>query len=96
MPGGPDDARAADAVPAPPPPLPYAPERVTAGDGVRLAAYRFGGDGPPLLLAHATGFHAHVWLPLLGALRERFTVYEALGRDLLAVADHFRLAWPSG
>jgi pimeloyl-ACP methyl ester carboxylesterase len=85
---------------------------VTGADGLRLAAYRFGGDGPPLVLAHATGFHAHVWLPWLGALRERFTVYawdlrghgeserpadrdafryEALGRDLLAVADHFGL-----
>ena len=85
---------------------------VTGPDGLRLAAYRFGGAGSPLVLAHATGFHAHVWLPWLGALRERFTVYawdlrghgesgrpgdleayryEALGRDLLAVADRFGL-----
>ena len=85
---------------------------VTGSGGLRLAAYRFGGAGPPLVLAHATGFHAHVWLPWLGAMRERFTVYawdlrghgesekpgnleafryEALGRDLLAVADHFGL-----
>jgi len=85
---------------------------LTGADGLRLAAYPFGGAGPPLVLAHATGFHAHVWLPWLGAMRERFTVYawdlrghgeserpgnleafryEALGRDLLAVADHFGL-----
>ncbi len=43
--------------------------------GVRLAAYRFGGHGPPLLLVHATGFHAHVWLPMLDELRARFTVF---------------------
>lgn len=39
-----------------------------------MAAYAFGGEGPPLLLVHATGFHAHVWLPLVPVLRERFTV----------------------
>ena len=48
---------------------------VTGAGGTRLAAYRFGGEGPPLVLAHATGFHAHVWLPLLGPLRQRFSVY---------------------
>jgi pimeloyl-ACP methyl ester carboxylesterase len=31
-----------------------------------------GGDGPPLLLAHATGFHGHVWLPVVAHLRSRF------------------------
>jgi pimeloyl-ACP methyl ester carboxylesterase len=51
------------------------PEFAPSGDGVRLATYRLGGSGPPLLLAHATGFHAHVWLPFAGALRERFTVF---------------------
>lgn len=29
-----------------------------------LAAHDLGGEGPPLVLAHATGFHAHVWEPL--------------------------------
>jgi pimeloyl-ACP methyl ester carboxylesterase len=55
--------------------LPCPPELVAAGDGTRIAAYRFGGQGPPLVLAHATGFHAHVWLPLLDVLRARFTVH---------------------
>lgn len=41
---------------------------------MRVAAYRFGGEGPPLVLVHATGFHAHVWLPLVPVLSERFTV----------------------
>jgi pimeloyl-ACP methyl ester carboxylesterase len=39
---------------------------------VRLATYDFGGDGPPLLFVHATGFHAHVWLPVVEELRDRF------------------------
>ncbi|HZQ27345.1 MAG TPA: alpha/beta hydrolase [Acidimicrobiales bacterium] len=41
----------------------------------RIAAYDFGGDGPDLLLAHATGFHAHAWLPVVEHLRDRFHCY---------------------
>src|SRR5687767_8481984 len=37
-----------------------------------VAVYDFGGHGPDLLLAHATGFHAHVWLPVVEHLRDRF------------------------
>ncbi len=40
-----------------------------------LAPYDFGGSGPPLLLVHATGFHAHVWLPVVELLRDRFCCY---------------------
>jgi pimeloyl-ACP methyl ester carboxylesterase len=63
--------------PTPPPcvALPVAPDPVTARDGTRIAAYRFGGDGPPVVLVHATGFHAHVWMPWLEPLRPRFAVY---------------------
>ena len=42
---------------------------------MHLATYDFGGSGPPLLLAHATGFHAHVWLPVVERLRHRFHCY---------------------
>lgn len=50
--------------------------RVRTSDGVDLAVYDFGGDGPPLLLAHATGFHARTWLPVVAAgLGERFHCY---------------------
>lgn len=45
---------------------------VIAADGVAIASYDFGGDGPDLLLAHATGFHAHTWLPVVDHLRARF------------------------
>lgn len=45
---------------------------VVTEDGVEIAWYDFGGDGPDLLLAHATGFHAHVWLPVAERLRSRF------------------------
>jgi len=45
---------------------------VTSDDGARIAAYDFGGEGPPVLFAHATGFHAHAWLPVIAHLRDRF------------------------
>jgi pimeloyl-ACP methyl ester carboxylesterase len=51
------------------------PEFAIAPDGVRIAVYRFGGTGPPLLLAHATGFHAHVFVPFAAALRDRFSIF---------------------
>jgi pimeloyl-ACP methyl ester carboxylesterase len=34
---------------------------VPSTDGVVLAVHDLGGDGPPLLLCHATGFHGRVW-----------------------------------
>lgn len=43
-----------------------------SGDGVAIAAHDLGGRGPDLLLAHATGFHGHVWLPAVRHLRSRF------------------------
>ena len=33
-------------------------------DGVIVAMHDFGGAGSPVLLSHATGFHAHCWEPM--------------------------------
>lgn len=38
--------------------------RIPSTDGVELEVHDLGGEGPPLLLAHATGFHGRVWEPL--------------------------------
>jgi pimeloyl-ACP methyl ester carboxylesterase len=46
--------------------------RVTTPDGVRIAYYDLGGDGPPLVLAHATGFCGPVLAPMASHLRGRF------------------------
>lgn len=54
---------------------------VDAPDGLQLMTFDFGGDGPPLLLLHATGFHAHVFLPMIRQLRASFHCY---GFDLPA------------
>lgn len=45
---------------------------VTTSDGLAIAVTDFGGDGPDLVLAHATGFHAHVWRPLVERLTPHF------------------------
>ncbi|HZT68018.1 MAG TPA: alpha/beta hydrolase [Acidimicrobiales bacterium] len=45
---------------------------VTTSDGVSIAVTDFGGSGPPLVLAHATGFHSLVWRPLARLLTDRF------------------------
>lgn len=46
--------------------------RVPTGDGVVLAVHELGGQGRPLLLAHATGFCAGVMAPLAAELALHF------------------------
>ncbi len=46
--------------------------RIPSTDQVDLAVHDLGGEGPPLLLAHATGFHGQMWGPLAAALAPRF------------------------
>jgi pimeloyl-ACP methyl ester carboxylesterase len=49
--------------------------RAQATDGTGIAVYDLGGGGEPVLLAHATGFHAHVWEPLAARLADRYHAY---------------------
>jgi lipase len=42
--------------------------------GGRFHALDWGGDAPPLVLLHATGFHAHLWDPIARRLAARFHV----------------------
>ena len=53
---------------------------VTAPDGVEVAVHDFGGDGPPLLLAHAAGLHGLVFAPLARHLTDRFRCLAHDGR----------------
>ncbi len=48
---------------------------VDASDGVSLAVHDFGGDGPPLVVSHATGFHAHCYVDMIGRLRGSYRVH---------------------
>lgn len=47
---------------------------LTSDDGTHLAVHDLGGSGPPLLLAHATGFQARAYGPLARAIAGRFHV----------------------
>lgn len=44
------------------------PTTIRSTDDVELATYDFGGSGPEVLMVHATGFCAGVWLPIAGRL----------------------------
>ncbi len=47
---------------------------VESTDGVQVAVHDFGGDGPLLVLSHATGFCGGAWLPMAQHLTDRFRV----------------------
>jgi pimeloyl-ACP methyl ester carboxylesterase len=47
-------------------------QRVTTPDGNEVAVHDLGGEGPVLLLAHATGFHGWVWAPVAATLASAF------------------------
>lgn len=57
------------------PPSPAAGPRARGAGGVEIATWHYGGDGPPLLLAHATGFHGRCWIPFAAELSDRFDVW---------------------
>jgi pimeloyl-ACP methyl ester carboxylesterase len=69
--------------------------KVTTADGVEIATYDFGGDGSPLLLAHATGFHGRVWLPVADTLRRHFHCwsFDARGHGESGKAPDGNYAW---
>jgi pimeloyl-ACP methyl ester carboxylesterase len=50
------------------PPTPPPVHRVPSTDGVSIALHDLGGDGPPLLLCHPTGFLGMTWAPLAAEL----------------------------
>jgi pimeloyl-ACP methyl ester carboxylesterase len=66
------------------PNTPAQPKMIPSSDGVEVALHDFGGDGPPLLVCHATGFHAWCYEPMLRHLTDR---YRCLGLDLRGHGD---------
>lgn len=59
------------------------PIRITVEPGIDLVVHDFGGDGAPLLLCHANGFHGRVWGPLAAQLPDR----RCLGLDFRGFGD---------
>ncbi|HEX6423034.1 MAG TPA: alpha/beta hydrolase [Acidimicrobiales bacterium] len=51
-----------------PPVAPVPVRHVSSTDGVTLALHDLGGEGPPVLLCHPTGFLAMTWAPLAAEL----------------------------
>jgi pimeloyl-ACP methyl ester carboxylesterase len=47
---------------------------ISSVDGVTIAIHDFGGTGSPVLLSHATGFHAHCWEPVAHSLNSQHHV----------------------
>ena len=52
--------------------LPAPIDRFLTVNGVQLHYLEWEGVGPPVLLLHATGFHAHLWDPIARLLSGRF------------------------
>lgn len=69
--------------------------RLPSTDGAQLATYDMGGHGPPLLMAHATGFCAGVLGPLAASLGDRFHcwAYDARGHGATVTPPGQDWAW---
>lgn len=57
---------------------------ISSLDGVTIALHDFGGTGSPILLSHATGFHAHCWEPLAEELAQH---HHVMGLDHRGYGD---------
>lgn len=67
---------------------------VRSTDDVVVSVHDLGGDGPLLLLAHATGFHGRVWRPCASHLRDFHCVAPDLrGHGTSEVPDEMDFAW---
>lgn len=66
------------------------PHQIRSTDDVELRVHELGGNGPPLLFAHATGLHAHVWDPVSARLpQHRAIALDFRGHgDSSAPSDH--------
>ena len=64
-------------------------------DGVRIVMHDFGGTGAPVLLSHATGFHAHCWEPLAARLTTNHRVFglDHRGYGDAETVDPAQLSW---
>lgn len=70
---------------------------IESGDGVPIVVHDFGGAGSPVLLSHATGFHAHCWEPLAERLARSYRVFglDHRGYGDAGTVDPASLSWRS-
>lgn len=76
-------------------PVTPAPVLVRSTDGVQVALHDLGGDGPTLLLTHATGFCGQVWEPVAAELVDRYHCWapDLRGHGDSVVADDLAMSW---
>ena len=67
---------------------------VPSPDDVELRVHELGGSGPPLLFAHATGLHAHVWDPVASRIPDhRAIALDFRGHGDSSVPDDHDFDW---
>lgn len=66
-----------------------------SSDAVDVVVHDFGGSGRPLLLSHATGFHAHCYVPIADALADHFHCYglDYRGHGLTRAPQDWAVDW---
>lgn len=71
------------------------PTFLASTDGVELAVHELGGDGPLLVLCHATGFCASVWEPFAQRLADRYrcVALDFRGHGSTRTPDDVELEW---
>jgi pimeloyl-ACP methyl ester carboxylesterase len=69
--------------------------RVESTNGSSTIAFDWGGDGPPMVFAHATGLHSRTWLATVHALRDRYHCYgiDTRGQGESIVSDAETFSW---
>jgi pimeloyl-ACP methyl ester carboxylesterase len=67
--------------------------RVQASDGTEIVVHDLGGEGPPLLLAHATGFHGLVWDAFADAIGRSFRTWSFDARGHGASGKSADMSW---
>lgn len=72
-----------------------APLIARSSDAVDVIVHDFGGSGRPLLLSHATGFHAHCYAPIAEELAARFHCYglDYRGHGLTLAPPDWAVDW---
>ena len=71
------------------------PTFVDSTEGVQIALHDLGGDGPSLLLTHATGFCGRVWEPVAAVLAARFHCWapDLRGHGDAVTPDDLSMSW---
>ena len=70
-------------------------DRIASTDGVELQSYDFGGDGPLLVMCHATGFCGAMWEPVARILTSEYrcVALDFRAHGLSTPPEHGHMRW---